>query len=587
MPSDNGSNQIKQSSLSTEEVTDRPDSSINEENDEHKGKILSHWVNDRWEEAETSARQTGDMQMWDEWVEAYWGEAPPDSLPSYRQPVLTTEMRDLILYEAQEITDTKPVVHITGANIPPPISAMIKDAMRAKWVSADVQGALLEAVIWSKILPCGWIGVYWDPTLADGMGDIAVSAEDPRCILPAPQARDDKTWPYVIKEDWLDLYAIRSMWPDIGHRVREDTPPTYTGKMPKSRSSPYLGPMFMSPGQQSQSSPAIPQARVLSIWVRDPGTEIKLDPIRDQSGQIISVKSRHVMKYPRGRFVQVAGDVVLADQPWRCSSFPLFRILSQPAIGSFFPASLVRDLTPIQQAVDKAWEQLIQNMERVNEGVWFTTGETGVDPSNFTPMPGMVVQGEAGSTLEMKAPPAFPESFMKAPDHLASIMRRKTGHTGARAGEVKGANVGQGLLETEISQAETPTRMTATLLYKSVMRISQHILETMALMYRTKRVIPLFESGKPRMIDWQPLDENQVVNLLAHIDPASFQPRSETLEKGLILKAAAMGLVGPEYVLNHIQLPDTEEANKERNTQLYQIWSMMQKRGAKGARIKR
>jgi hypothetical protein len=303
--------------------------------------------------------------------------------------------------------------------------------------------------------------------------------------------------------------------------------------------------------------------------------------VRDSTGQITAVIPRYIMKYPRGRFIQVAGDVVLDDRAWRVSTFPLFRVISQPAIGGFFPSPLVRDLLPIQQAVDKSWEQLIQNMERVNEGIYFTTGETGIDPQNFSPMPGMVVQGETGSTLDIKAPPPFPESFTRAPELLASIMRRKTGFTDPRLGNVGGANIGQGLIETEISQAETPTRMTATLLYQTVRRVAQHMLETCALMYRTRRQIPYIGLGTPKLIDWEPMMEDNVRQLIAHIDPSSFQPRSETLGKGIVLKAAALGIVGPEYVLKQLQLPDADEALKERQTELFKIWQTLQQKGRK------
>lgn len=576
--------------LDVEQITAQPDDTTEQVDKVLERKRLARWVADRWDEAEVAVRQEADYDQWDTWINAYWGDSPPESTPSYRQPVLTTEMRDLILHEAQEITDTKPKVHVTGNGLDPTILKNAKDLLNAQWINCDVRGALLKAVVWSCVLPAGWIGVYWDGSLNDGMGDICVYADDPRQVLPAPQAEDDVNWPYVIKYDWLDLYAIRERWPDVGHLVREDTPPVSAGsKQPKGRSSPYLGPMFSSTSSDSKSTPTIPQARILSIWVRDPETETKFLEVRDVvTNEIVSVRPHQVKKYPRGRFIQTAGEVVLTDIPWRTSSFPLHRIIPQPALGGFYPSPKVRDLQPIQQAVDKSWEQNIQNGERCNEGVWFTTGETGIDPSNFTPMPGMVVQGDQGSTLEMKAPQPFPESMLQMPDRLAGIMRRKMGQTEARAGGVKGANIGQGLIETEISQAETVTRMAASLMYQSCRRIAQTMLETMALNYRFRRDVTWLDSGTVKTVPWEPIPEDAVRKLISHLDAASFTPRSETMEKGLILKLAALGIVGPEYVLKHIQIPDVEEALQERKTELFQIWKMVQQKGQKSSsRIKR
>ncbi len=559
---------------------------LNAESTDLARKQLARWVSERWDEAETSARQEADYQSWDSLVDAYWGEVAPESNPSYRQPVLTTEMRDLILHEAQEITDTKPKVHVTGAGLDKQLLYKCKDLLNALWTNCNVRGALLDAIVWSNILPAGWVGVYWDENLNDGLGDISVSADDPRQILPAPQALDDIRWPYVIKYDWLDLYAIKQRWPDFGHLVQPETPPVSIGKRPpKSGSSPYLGPMFSSPSNNERSTSSIPQARVLSIWVRDPATEIKYDPIRDpETNAITKLHPRYVRKYPRGRFVVTCGEVTLEDIKWRLSSFPLFRIIPQPTIGGFFQSPKVRDLRPIQQAVDKSWEQNIQNGERCNEGVWFTTGETGVDPSNFTPMPGMVVQGEQGSSLDMKAPQAFPEQMLQMPERLAGIMRRKMGQTAARSGGVQGANIGQGLIETEISQAETPTRLAAGLLYQSCRRIAQCILETAVLMYRSRRDVAWMDAGSMKELQWEPITEDITRRLISHLDESSFVPRSETLEKGMIMKLGALGIVGPEYILKHIQIPDVEEANEERKSQLFQVWRMMQQKGSKSTK---
>src|SRR3990167_2934571 len=162
-----------------EQVTNRPGPNGDGDTDEPRSeeieeRCLAHWVADRWHEAEDAARQDAERQSWDEWVDAYWGEAPSDSLPSFRGPILTTEMRDLILHEAQEIMDTKPRMHVMGDQLPPQAIKMAERTLQAKLLDCNVRGALLEAIVWSKILPCGWVGVYWDHMLADGIGDLAV-----------------------------------------------------------------------------------------------------------------------------------------------------------------------------------------------------------------------------------------------------------------------------------------------------------------------------------------------------------------------------------------------------------------------------
>ena len=100
-------------------------------------------------------------------------------------------------------------------------------------------------------------------------------------------------------------------------------------------------------------------------------------------------------------------------------------------------------------------------------------------------------------------------------------------------------------------------------------------------MYRSRRDVPWLDNGKLQNVPWEPVDEEQVRKLISHLDPNSFVPRSETLEKGLILKLLALGAVGPEYALAHIGIPDLEDANKERNSNLFQVWKMMQQKGSK------
>lgn len=530
-------------------------------------RVLSRWVHDRWEEADQAVRQDGQLESWDAWIEAYWGAPPPDAAPSFRPPILCNVARSEILQEASELTDMDPRVFLSSEGQPNPKLQGVEKAIQAYWRSRRVNMALLDSVIWSFILPCGYMAVSWDPTLEGGRGDLIWTAPDPRCIRPDPDCVNDTSWAYVLKEDWLDLFTVRQMWPDTGGRVKSEEPRPEAGRdVPIPKTMSYQGPLSGGPGQRSISRlEGKGRVRVVTCVVKDPATKEEGETVKDpDTGETVKVHLRTLPKFPRGRIIQVAGDVVLHDDAWIFRHFPVFRVIAQPAPGTFWPASAIRDMLPIQQAVDKLRSNLVESGVRLNNGIAWGTEGCGMDPETFAGIPGQAMLGRPGSEFKVIYPNAMPADMFQLPEKLEEMIRKQIGRgSQVRQGATGRGNVSAELTETEISQASAITRLRARLLYDTIQRMAELTVDMLSRLYTTRRHLAYVDGGTMQSVPWDPIPEIDRDRLTAHVDPSSLKPMSETMVKRLVLLLLKMGKVGPRYGLKTLELPDVDEAMRE------------------------
>src|SRR5207245_10895879 len=118
-------------------------------------------------------------------------------------------------------------------------------------------------------------------------------------------------------------------------------------------------------------------------------------------------------------------------------------------------------------------------------------------------------------------------------------------------------NVSAELSETEISQAQGPSRLRGRMLYYAVQRMAEMIFARMASGYLTERVIPAVEGEEFKPVSWKPLEEPEKYHVF--VDPASFQIMSRTMLKRLGLALYKLKVVDRKSLLEAMSWPDWQK----------------------------
>lgn len=541
---------------------------------------LWEWLEGMASESERVRREEAKFELFNRWLDMYYGHHWQDSTPSFKPPVVINELRTLILSEANDLSEGMLRLYIQKDPRHGGRDHEAERAMRAVWSREQIDLKLLFAMCWALILGTGFLRVQWDPDGFHGLGDVIVDDVDPRHILPDPDALDDRRWAYVIVETPMDLMEIRRLFPVEGKRVTpEDNMSirdrTSTGPPGDLSWATYEGPMSNTTlvGHTIKGYKKA-RALVLDCFVKDDSTEKTVEPETDSDGNLIKDEAGNLIyresykaKYPNGRRIIGANGVILFDgpNPNPLNDFGILRVVLEPTLGRFWSQGFVQQTSELQLAADKLMSALVENAIRLNNGIIVAGTNTGVDWESFTGMPGQIVTINQGSQFDIKYPPPMPPDMIQAPWRMLDMQRRILGYQESRAGMASRGNVSAELTETEISQAQGPTRLRGRMLYYTVQRLAEMIFARMANGYLTPRVIPAIEGEMFKPVQWNPLPNPDKYHV--YIDPASFQVMSRTMLRRLGLALYKMRVVDRTSLLNVISWPDADEVSKRLDQQ--------------------
>lgn len=544
------------------------------------------WLDSMATESERVRRDEARFDDYGHYLDMFYGKHWPTSMPSFRPPVVANELRTLILAEASDLTETQLRIYITKDPRRQGRDDIVERAFRAIWVREEVDMALAVSALWALIVGTGFLAVGWDPDREGGLGDVTVIGDDPRRYLPDPDALDDRSWLYLIREQVYDIQELRRLFPQSGWRVRPDD--SYSTKDSKSVSpnglggTAYIGPLSASDSFVHGTAAGYKKARarVLDCLVRDDTTEETIEEMKGPDGLTVTDEAgqpvlRHLVKpkYPRGRRIVGANGVILYDGENNNpdGTFGALRVVLEPTLGRFWGTGFVQQTAELQLAADKGLSQVVENAIRLNNGIVIATTNTGLDWETFAGVPAQIVQINPGSEFKIQYPPPMPADMVQFPMRLLDLQKRLLGFEGARGGSPSRGNVSPELTETEISQSQSTTRLRSRMLQRIAQRLAEMIFARMAWGYTTERVIPAVEGEKFSPAVWQPLarpDDYRV-----YVDPASFTVMSQTLLRRLGVALYKLKAIDREALLERLGWPDwpavSERLNKAAQMEAY------------------
>ena len=542
---------------------------------------LVEWVDGLYSEAEKAKDDQCQVSEWDEATQTYWGDQWPESLPSFKAPIVINVIKSLLLQELSDLTDSRIKIYVQKDRTKGDRDKNVEKAIQAFWARQFCDLAVLFAALDAGIYPAGFIQVGWDPMLENGQGNVVLKARDPRSVYPDPDATDDTEGTYLITTDVMPLITIRRMWPEYGFNVKPEA--AYSVEVGKGERTPNrrLGSGFVTPVYSGMSPARVEgykkaQAKVYTVLVDDPDVS---EEIQEVQGVLKGVQR---WKYPHRRMIQVANKRILYDGPNPYEGSYLTRVVLQPPVHSYWPAqSIVSEFDAVQKAANKSDSMVVENAARLNGGFLAADADSGIDPKTWANIPGQLVLKKPGSQIQVQYPPPMPADMVQMGERLRGFIRETLGFPQSRLGVAGKGTVSSELTETEISQAMGLTRLRGRLVYQSVQRVVENLFRLMAIFYTTPRHLPYQSGNGWQTAPWEPVVERDAYGV--HVDESSFQVRSKTMMQRLYLVLARLQQIGNEDLLKMLEIPDAEEvaARRKQDLLLQALAKMKQPKGKK------
>ncbi len=446
--------------------------------------------------------------------------------PSWRVRIVINQIRRVVRKELSRLTAQKPNAFVV------PSSAEDGDVFAAQagsqiwdslWRRLEFNKTLRKAVFWQTIAGNGFLKSYWDPTKIDPNnkelpGDICIESINPfHIFVPDLLTEDIEDQPYVIQAQIKPNGWIRQ---HLGIDVVSNSLENVDDAMQS-----VMG-VYRNMQKRDQSV-------ILEIWVK-PG---------------------YLPELPQGGMLTIAANQLVQGMdhwPYEHGKYPYAK-LDAIQTGKFYNSSIIEDLIPLQQELNRTRAQIIEAKNRMAKPQ-LVAEKGSIEPRKVTSEPGLVIEYNTGFQ------PPQPLPLQSLPSYVTEEVNRLYTDISDLSGQ------------HEVSQGSTPPGVTAataisflteqdeSLVASHYTSIEEGIEKTAAMaldyvqMYwdeeRTVKVVGLEGSFDVRTFKGATLRGNTDIR----VETGSSLPTSRAAKQAFIMDLMKMGFIPPEQGLEIMEV---------------------------------
>lgn len=350
------------------------------------------------------------IQKWKDYYHDFRGKQWRTKRPSYRHSEVVNLIFTAIQNQVPLMTDARPTVEfIPTEPSDTELAVIFNDLFLSDWERNDWNIPLLECLYDSHIYGTALAGIDFDPDDDFGFGSINWLSLEPIYGYPSPGASDinnqRKCRSFIYAEP-VDLDEIRARYPEKGKYVKSDISDPWRSTKNDLRdvrvyapdTRPYVqGP---TPDQSLNRNMALVQ----TLYCRPLDTEEEeVKKINEEGEEEAFYQLK--LKYPKGRKIVKAGNVILEDEPLPTDdkSIPIQKMVNYIDPRSFFGISDIEQLEGPQQTFNKMVSFALDVMTLMGNPVWIVDMEAEIDTDRIFNRPGEIIEKMPGSEVRREA----------------------------------------------------------------------------------------------------------------------------------------------------------------------------------------
>jgi hypothetical protein len=347
------------------------------------------------------------IERWKDYYHDFRGKQWRQKRPSYRHSEVINLIFTAIQNQVPLMTDARPrIEYIATEPQDIPFASFANDLVDSDWDRNDWNYVLLENLYDSHIYGTALSHIGFDPEADYGLGQITWKSLEPIYAYPEPGTSDINTQrkaTWFIYAEPQNLDKIRQTWPEKGRFVKSDLHDLWEAAKTDLRDIRYRSPAdnrAVIEGQPSADRANKDEALVITLWCRPLDTVEEEKTFTNDNGDEETVFETK-LKYPRGRKVVVAGNVVLEDSELESDdkSIPVQKLINYIDPRSWYGISDVEQMEGPQKIFNKLVSFALDVLTLMGNPIWIVDTESGVDTDNLFNIPGAVIEKEPGSEV--------------------------------------------------------------------------------------------------------------------------------------------------------------------------------------------
>lgn len=276
------------------------------------------------------------------------------------------------------------------------VSEKAKQVLDWIWETTE-SGDKLEMVLRDVLISgVGFLKVYFDSEINYPYGEVAVDVVHPDYIYPDPDATSMDNLKYIIQATPTPLWVIRNGYKNGKYVKADDT----LGIEPEDDGT-VKNATYNHEGEGQYDDARHQRAWLYEVWVTERAT------FKDEELEGESDKKEE--KYPKGRKIVVAGDILLEDSDCPFTDgHPFIMFENYRQSNSFWAHGDVEYLVEINNDINKIVSRL-NDYIRMTAHTYITyDAECGIDPKSLENVEGVLVKKNKGGDFNVNPPPTFP-----------------------------------------------------------------------------------------------------------------------------------------------------------------------------------
>jgi len=499
---------------------------------------------------------------WDRWYRLYSGQHWDGPRPEWRSTPVVNFIFSTIETILPIMTDNNPQINVVPKNEASlPTSSIMGVIMEKLWVDNDMDLKLPETVKNALKYGTGIQKAWWNPALADGLGDVAVSVVDPRHFYPSPGAKNIEDAAYVVFAANIPVDNIIRDFPDakgklVGGIWDEDLTVSKSITSQRVDSGTFLGPVSNTLGTDTTEFKGNLQGRD-GVMDRNKLATLIEWWHRDDSGQtwVTIMANGILLKHDKN--------------PFNHNKFPFVRYIDYQVPSMFWGMGEIQQLEKLQDNINQRRAQITDILRLTANPPFVADADSGVNPKAMTNRPAVIIYKNRGSEVRWLTPPQLPAALFELQDLDKKDFDAISGvldvTQGRRPVGIEAASAISELQEA----AQTRIRFKVRLMEASLRQLGKLMMSLVQQFYTEERTIRTqgATSGQPEFVtvNQEQIDPmTQAVTKINDVTVGEYDieigvgstlPVNKTRRADQMIELYQLGVVDKRAVLENVGLP--------------------------------
>ena len=293
---------------------------------------------------------------------------------------------------------------------------MVQDTLDYEWKRTRLLPKILDCLTNGLIYGTFIVGLFWDGK-KDKIGQIEPKIISPFNFFIDPMANEIDDAEYCGYATYKSLGELIKYYPDKAEELKKQATNTLDDDLTFGKNKDNVKDQLL----------------YIECYFRDYSTEVEIEN-DEETGDKYKVTK---MKYPKGRRVIIAGDILLYDgeNPYDTGKFPFVSWNCYKIPGQFWGMSEVEVLVTIQKEICSLYNDVIDNAHLNGNAPWIIDKNSGVEKGSLTNDKGLVVRKNPGTEVRRETPPSMPAYIQNIINDLKYDVQVVSGVYDATRGE--------------------------------------------------------------------------------------------------------------------------------------------------------